>query len=86
MIMRRYDVDWFNSDSMLDRCQVRRNAVDSREPLLSILRKHSNKDVNDNLELSLVCGGALDEDIASLGRNLRMVSIDDRRKRADHAV
>ena len=58
----------------------------SRELLLSILRKHSNKDVNDNLELSLVCGSALDEDIASLGRNLRMISVDDGRKRADHAV
>jgi hypothetical protein len=85
--MWRYDVDWFNSDGKLDCCRLLwRNAADSRELLLSIFRKHSNKDVNDNLELSSVCGGALDEDIASLGRNLRMVSVDDRRKRADHAV
>jgi PIN domain nuclease of toxin-antitoxin system len=84
--MWRYDLDRFDSNSKLDCSEVTEIVVDSRELLFCILRKHGNENVDDNLDLSLVCSCAFDEDIASLGRNLRMVSIDDRRKRTDHAV
>ena len=51
--------------------------MDLRESSPRVFREHRNKDVNNNLDLRLVCGGTFDEDITSLSRNFGMVSVND---------
>lgn len=57
-----------------------------REGLRSVSGEHSYHHSVHNLELCLIEGSNLDEDIGGVHRDLRVVTVDDRRKRTNGAL
>jgi hypothetical protein len=57
-----------------------------RERLGGVLGEHSNHHPVDNLELCPVKSSNLNEDIRSVQGDLRVITVDDRRQRADSAL
>ena len=56
------------------------------EGLIAVLGEHGDHDVADNVELGLVGGGDLDEDVLGVERDLGVVAVDDGRQGADGLV
>lgn len=56
------------------------------EGLVAVLGEHGDHDVADNVELGLIGGGDLDEDVLGVEGDLGVVAVDDGRQRADGLV
>lgn len=88
-IVFRDDLDRLNTEDiykLVYRNPPQNTGVCLRERLSCVLREHCGNDSVHNLQLRLVKTGHFDEDILSVDGNLRMVSVDDRRQRADSAI
>ena len=67
---------------------VRRNDADGLDGvgLAAVRGEHGDKDLADNLQLGLVGGGDVDEDVCRVEGDLGVVAVDDGRHRQDCAV
>lgn len=62
------------------------NEGNQREGFGGILREHSDHHTVDNLKLSAVGSGHLNEDVCGVHRDLRVIAVDDGRQRADGSI
>jgi len=57
-----------------------------REWFFAILGKHRRDDVNHDIELCLICRGAIDEDIPCIQSNLAVFRVNNRWHRKDNIL
>ena len=67
---------------------MRRNDADGLDGvgLAAVRRKHGDEDLADNLQLGLVGGGNVDEDVGRVQGDLGVIAVDDGGHRQDCAV